>query len=463
MKGLVETLLELVENWNTVFPQQRTTNRAIGLCFSFFLAMGRKTVTRALSVAGRDQCDWSADYRLFSRCQWSPCDLFRPILKRAAAEVDDSFINVAFDDTLLRKTGKKIKNASWQRDPLSPPFQVNFVWGLRYLQASIVLPLYGKGSSTPPRAIPVQLTQLPKFKRPRKKAPQDEWDAYRALTKKHNSSTEFVKQLRYLRSELNLMGHKDKSLLVTVDNSYCNKTCLSADILGTWIIGRAKKSARLFYRSTDGSRKFYCSEGFTPDEIRHDEQIPYISAPIFYGGGWREIHYKEVKEVFWRGATKRKPLRLIVIAPTPYRRDRSGHMMYRDPAYLLTTDLETQPAILVQKYFDRWQIEVNFKEEKDLIGLGQQQVWSEKSIPRLPVFLAASYATLILSSVLAFKDQRDEMIFGALPKWRSYDQRRPSCLDLITLLRKELLMNPQLLRQYDLHPTLESIIFKSAG
>jgi len=31
---------------------------------------------------------------------------------------------------------------------------------------------------------------------------------------------------------------------------------------------------------------------------------------------------------------------------------------------------------LIQYYFDRWQIEVNHRDEKSLLGVGQAQVWS---------------------------------------------------------------------------------------
>jgi hypothetical protein len=48
---------------------------------------------------------------------------------------------VAVDDTRLRKTGRAIPQARYHRDPLSPPFHVNLLRGLRFLQASLLLPL----------------------------------------------------------------------------------------------------------------------------------------------------------------------------------------------------------------------------------------------------------------------------------------------------------------------------------
>lgn len=75
------------------------------------------------------------------------------------------------------------------------------------------------------------------------------------------------------------------------------------------------------------------------------------------------MKYKEHNKVYWKNGTKKKEVRLIVIGPTPYRLSKKKSLNYRQPAYLLTTDINTETSILIQKYFDRWQIEVNFREE----------------------------------------------------------------------------------------------------
>jgi hypothetical protein len=43
-----------------------------------------------------------------------------------------------------------------------------------------------------------------------------------------------------------------------------------------------------------------------------------------------------------------------------------GRQYYRQPAYLLTADLRTDALVLLQAYFDRWGIEVNRRDEKDI-------------------------------------------------------------------------------------------------
>jgi len=463
---MINTFLQIIGEWIKLFPQERTFNRAIRLAFGIFTTLGRKTISRAIATTGRDQLDWAADYRFFSRCKWDPCTLFRPILRKTLEQIDEDFITVGYDDTLVKKTGKKIKGSGWARDPLGPPFCTNFVWGMRYLQASILLPLYNK-EETSSRGIPVQFVQLPKFKKPRWNAPQEKHDEYQELIKKYNSSTTFVKHLKYLRNELDYAGGRDKHLVTVVDGSYCNKTCLASNVSRATIIGRTRKNARLYFKDLNppkpkrGKTRFYHPDSFTPEEIRKNNNYEYKKMKIHYGGNWREIRYKEVEKVYWKYGTKRLPLRLVIIAPTPYKRGKNRKLCYRDPAYLLTTDHDLDIQILIQKYFDRWQIEVNFQEEKRDMGLGQAQVWSEKSIPRAPAFLVATYSAMILSAVILYGGSRTDD-FHMLPKWRKHS-RRPSCLDIMTRLRFEIAHSPGKVKRFGINTSKEAMIFKSAA
>jgi len=174
---------------------------------------------------------------------------------------------------------------------------------------------------------------------------------------------------------------------------------------------------------------------------------------IFYGGKRRLVRYKEIATVYWQGGARRRALRLLVVAPTPYRKRKSSRLYYRQPAYLLTTDLTGHARALLQIYFDRWQIEVNHREEKDTLGVGQAQLWNVTSVPKQPVLAVAAYSALLLASLLAFGAERGEA-YAALPKWRK-NARRPSCLDLIALLRKEVVEHPELTAVLNLQSTFE--------
>jgi hypothetical protein len=80
---------------------------------------------------------------------------------------------VALDDTRLKKTGKRIPLAFYQRDPLSPPFHVNLQWGLRFLQVSVLLPLPRKYNMNA-RAVPVRFVLAPIVKKPKRNASSEQ-------------------------------------------------------------------------------------------------------------------------------------------------------------------------------------------------------------------------------------------------------------------------------------------------
>lgn len=159
------------------------------------------------------------------------------------------------------------------------------------------------------------------------------------------------------------------------------------------------------------------------------------------GGKRRKVRYKEINDVYWQGGARTLPLRLLVVAPTPYRKRKSSKCYCRQPAYLLCTDLVHGPRGLLQIYFDRWQIEVNHRDEKDTLGVGQAQLWNATAVPKQPPLAVAAYSAMLLAALKTFGPQRNGA-YAPFPRWRKR-AARPSCLVLITLLRKEMDEHPQ--------------------
>ena len=155
------------------------------------------------------------------------------------------------------------------------------------------------------------------------------------------------------------------------------------------------------------------------------------------------------------------PFATVGGAPTPYRKRKSGKLYCRQPAFLSTTDLQSSAKQLLQIYFDRWQIEVNHRDEKDTLGVGQAQLRNVKAVPKQPVLAVAAYSALLLASLIAFGAERGAA-YAALPKWRR-KAHRPSCLDLVTLLRKEMNEHPELLKEFDLKMTDQQLVRSAAA
>ncbi len=458
--SLLSEFLAIVQDWRGVFPQQRTFQRAVRQALGSLVCLGRRCLTRIIWTNGGQNRSWSAEYFLHSRCQWEPQQLFQPILKRALTYCPQRLVGVAIDDTRLRKTGRAIPQAFYQRDPLSPPFHLNLVLGLRFLQASLLVPLH-RHAPVGTRALPIRFQEVSRVKRPGKRASPELKKQYREAVKQRNLSRSWVQLAEQLRQELDQSGGRDKILVLAVDGSFCNRTCFGGIPERTVLLARARKDAKLCFRASGDSRRFYALEKFTPERVRQDESLVWKTTKIFYGGKRRKIRYKEVNQVYWQGGGRKRPLRLIVIAPTPYRQSKSKRLYYRDPAYLLTSDLTSSLRQLLQIYFDRWQIEVNHREEKDTLGIGQAQLWNVTSVPKQPVLAVAAYSALLLASLTAFGAGRGSA-YAPLPKWRR-NARRPSCLDLITLLRKEMVQQPQLLAPFGFKITDQAMVHAAAA
>jgi hypothetical protein len=462
--NLVDYLLEQTKRWAFVFPQERSLSRAIGLAFGILCGVGKRTLTRAISFQGNTQKDWSADYKVFSRCPWQERALFHPILEQAIQEQDLKRIVISTDDTRVWRTGKHVPQTQWHRDPLGPPFQTNLRWGHRFLQASLVLPLYLQDGQSSSRSIPVRFEMAPVVKKPGKKASQADLQEYRRQKKEKNLSVQFVALAQELRERLNLTGHGQKRMSQVVDGSFCNRTVFAPDWekLNVSVTARCRKDIVLCKRAPGKGRRFYGKKKFTPEEVRRrDSMAAWQTAQIFHGGCYRQVRYKELTQVYWQGGARKRPLRLLVVAPVGYRASKNGRKFYRKPAYLLTSDLTTPAALLLQDYFDRWGIEVNHRDEKEILGVGQAQVWNDKSVSKVPALLVSMYSWLLLAGLECYGAKRTDD-YEPLPKWRR-GAKRPSCLDLITLLRKQLAEKPVTFSTSEIPPSYGTMITAAAA
>ncbi len=433
--SLLARYRSLVEASSDLFAQQRTARHSLEFSLAMPASMGRRTITSALSALGRTESDWSSAYKFFSRSRWDEVGRFRPVFEHYVEMFPSGPIAIAVDDTKAHKTGKKIRSAFWQKDPLSPPFHPNLIWAQRFLHFSLIFPLHRNGL-VPARSLPVRFQDAPALKKPGIRGTEQQWEAYRQQVQHINLPAQARTIAVEIRQHLDQLGQAHRSLLLPVDGSFCNRRFFRQPLDRTYILARARKDARLCLPAPAGSRRRYDVNLFTPEAVRKDDSIPWHKATIFFGGRRRKVRFKLVSSVLWRRGAGQRQLRLIVIAPVPYRVSPNARINYRDPAYLLTDDLTSSPTSLLQTYFDRWQIEVNHRELKSFFGVGQAQVRAPLSVSRVPAFTVSCYSLLHLAALLEFGPSRTDH-FIPLPKWRR-PSPRPSIADLLRLLRKDL-------------------------
>ena len=146
---------------------------------------------------------------------------------------------------------------------------------------------------------------------------------------------------------------------------------------------------------------------------------------------------KICRPLLWRSAGLQHTLPLVVIAPLGYRLRKGSKLLYRKPAFLICTDPQTDIVTLLQGYVRRWDIEVNFREEKTLLGVGQAQVRHADSVEAVPALQVASYAMLLLATLRSFRGPTKPDLLPA-PKWAAQTApRRFSTQRAVNQLRAE--------------------------
>lgn len=441
--NLFQTMDLLLQDWNHIFTQQRTFDRARRLTYGQLLSAPRHTTSAAICTIGRQFLDWSADYRVFSRSPWNPQILFDAVIDHVIPLLPPfpAPVIAAIDDTACRKSGRRIPGVATVRDPQSPPYHVNLIRGLRFVQASLmIVPLHSQG---PARALPVRFQPAPPVPKPKKNAPTPQLEEFRKRKKAFSLAKIGLSTVIDLRHALDAREDtRLRQLLTTADGSYTNQVLLKDLPPHTTLIGRIRQDADLHLpldpnTKTNGRPRKYGPQAPTPKEVLSNDEVAFQQVPCFAVGQVRTFNVKVFGPVFWRKAGHDKPLLLVVVRPVGYRLRKRSKLLYREPAFLICTDPDLDLQTILQAYVYRWEIEVNHHDEKSIIGVAQAQTRTPKAVDRQPQVQVAAYSLLQLASILAHGFERTND-YLPLPKWRSHSPR-PSTADLVNLLRQQII------------------------
>jgi hypothetical protein len=410
---------------------------------SQLVGLGRHTVTGNICAAGRQFQNWNPDYRQFSHSRYDADRIAGVILRETLDQQSNTGpVVAAMDDSIMRKRGKKTPGVAWRRDPLGPPFQVNFVRAQRFLQISLALP---QGQQPgPARMVPFDFLHAPTPVKPKKNAPPEQWKLYREEQRQANIVRQGAARVKRLREMIDHQSpHAHRPLWITVDGRFTNKNLIRNLPPQTHLIGRIRKDANFFFppQANDqpkaaGRRKRYGPQAPTPEQLRSDPNTPWQEIPVFAAGKTHRFKIKTLAPILWKTAGAQIPLRLIVIAPLGYRPRKESRLLYREPAFLISTDTQASLQALIQAFVWRWEIEVNIRDEKQIVGVGEAQVRNQNSVQTQPQFATFAYAILILAANGVLK-KCDHTL--PLPKWRKpISKPRAATMDMIQQLRAEL-------------------------
>lgn len=450
--SILQELEKLIDACAPAFSCLQSFRRARRHLLAHLASFGRHTISALLRTQNRHHQDWSADYRLYSQDRFNEQAVFNQV--RCGVEqtlAKDQPLVVSMDDSLLRKSGRKIHGVRWQRDPMSPPFHVNFVRGLRVLQISAAVP-QGPGAA---RMVPVDFQHAVLAAKPKKNATEQELEHYKKLRAEKNINCLGRQRLELLRQQMDESGSSQRELVVGVDGRFTNRTFLAKLPERTVIVGRIRKDAMVHElpekQPALGRKRKYGKLIWTPEQLLGDEEIAFEQVRAFAAGQEHEFQIKRIGPVVMRLDRAARPVQIVVIKPLGYRLKKGGKLLYREPAFLICTDPEMAPEALLQDYLWRWDIEINFRDEKTLLGVGQAQVRTESSNQNAPALGVSAYALLLLASVKAYgKTGSPDRLQEA--KWyRRKKRERATTSELINQLRRELwqeAINPDHLSEF---------------
>ena len=395
-----------------------------------------------MSTCGLEFQDWSAAYRLFSEQRLPMASIFSVLRRHVLAELPPQApLSVAIDDTLLRKSGIRIPGVAWRRDPLGPKFQTNFVRAQRFLQFSAAVALSGSGY----RMVPIAFRHAPTPLKPSPKASDQQKADYRREANQARLPLKAVLQIVSLRQELDSdPGGAQRQLQCVVDGGYTNETVLKKLPDRTTLIGRIRKDAKLYFPphpssepASRGRPRHYGAPAPTPEQLRTNDAVPWTFIDVSVSGAPHQMRIKCLGPILWRAAGLKHTLQLVVIAPLSYRLRKNSRLLYHQPAFLICTDPNLDACSLVQSFVQRWGIEVNFREEKTLLGIGQAQVRDAASVESVPALQVASYAMFQLASLHTLDGENQPDLLPA-PKWAAAEAKpRFSTQRAISHLRAE--------------------------
>lgn len=382
------------------------------LAVGFLRCIATHTVTGCL-VASQMSWSWhhSRAHRFFSRARWSADELGLRLAKLVVARLvaDGQTIEVAVDDTLLKRCGRKVFGRHLHYDASSKAPGRSLAQGNCWVVLGIVV-------RPPFMDRPVCLPVLFRLWRP--KNPQ---------RTKVLLACELVERLaeRLPGRRIALCG--DCAYATKAMKGLAEKVTLTA---------RLRSNAALHEPKPPRSGK----RGRPREKGDRLGSLAQIADDPGRAGEWQErevVRYGKRETVsalivgcLWYSVLGGKPVNLVLV------RDEGTSTGY-DLA-LITTDLVAGAACIIERYAARWSIEVAFEDSKQLAGVGEARNRVRAAVER-----TAPFGFLCLSLAIvwyALFGHSPEVVAEHRARARWYTTKRnPSVADMLAKLRRTII------------------------
>jgi hypothetical protein len=384
-----------------------TTFRA--MVAGFLAQPGPHTVTGMLTgagLAGRRHHDLA--YRFFATARWSADQLGLMLLDLICAVMvpTDAPLDLAVDDTLWRRSGRKLHGAAWHHDT-GGPGRHRPAWGHRWVVIGVIChpPFLRRAICLP---ILARLWQ-----------PGDPDRTPLALAR------ELVDLL------VDHIGKRPVHLVG--DAAYIGKPLRALPAQVT-VTARLRSNAALYAPPPPRTNR----RGRPPRKGDRLPELIRLAAMTRYQ--WTHVKLRcygktldrEVLAIgcLWYGALKGQPVQVVLSRPVGAP---DGYELA-----LVTTDLAAAPAQVIERYADRWSAETMFLDARHLVGVGQARTRTHRSVQRLVPFGLVCMSLTICWYAHHGHPAADLAAHRARAPWYRHKQT-VSVADMLTALRRALL------------------------
>jgi DDE superfamily endonuclease len=363
----------------------------------------RRTVC-AMLVGARLSQTWSHHraHRFFSHGRWST-EQVSAILARLVVRLlvePGAAVNVAIDDTLFHRRGPKVHAASWFHDG-SAQGDKKIGYGNNWVIAAIVVHL---AILNRPLALPVGF----------------------ALVKKHSEDSSRLVLARRLTEAL-AAALAGRTLHVVADSAYAGKVLRGLPASVTWTT-RLRSNASLYELAPHrtGKRGRPRLKGAKLASLANlAGRAKFAPTTVTRYGATTTVSVAVIR-CLWYGVFGPQAVQVVVVRD----KSKTGY----DVA-LVTTDLKTSAAQVIERYASRWSIEVCIEDAKQIGGVGQARNRLRSAVERtVPFALAVNTLAVVWYATAGYQADDVEERRELAPWYR--DKTQPSVLDMLAKLRR---------------------------
>jgi hypothetical protein len=414
MPHLPDAIIQVLAPFAPLFSD-RVWLYAQVLLLGAMLTPGARTVTMALRVMGlATERHFTNYHRVLNRATWSARQGSRILLGLLMALLVPPGATIVFgaDDTLERRTGRKIKAKGCYRDAVrSSKKHVIRCFGLKWVSMMLLVPVPW---SRRVWALPC-LTALC-------------WPKTKRGPRRHKTSVDWVRQMmKQVRRWL-----PERRLVLVVDGGFAAVSLALACVKNKVVmVSRLRWDAALYHPpdpQPPGKRGPKPLKGKRQRSLQawaERSDTPWEEVEVvWYGGQCKKLWVFSHTALWYSRGVLPVGIRYVLVC------DPEGKL--RMEAFFCT-DLQATPAQILEWVVMRWSVEVTFAEARAHLGVETQRQWSDRAIARTTPVLLALFSIVTL---VALRLSQGGPITVQATAW--YHKAEPTFADCLALVRRHL-------------------------